>query len=167
MFFVFHPFFPSFHKPQKFSIYLYLGFCSHSLMDFDPFLHLQCVPPHWLSITYTGLPNITRLWNCLPSLPCSNSLLREKTGFHSLSFHSIFALKQYKSASLDSIVLRHWCQNLNFLLDPSHRMCHRLVKLNASKVKLLSPTFKPSVSIPFFPSLFIYACLAQPTFEMS
>ena len=105
--------------------------------------------------------------NCWPSLLCSNPLLSEKTGFHSLSFCSVFALKQCKSASLDSIVLRHWCQNLNFLLEPSHRMYHRLVKLNASEVKLLSPTFKPSVPIAFFASLFIYACLGQPTFEMS
>lgn len=174
--------------------YFYLGFYSQSLrlLDFDPFLYFQCVPSHWLLTTFTG-PLTSRDYGIADkSLLCSNLLLSENSGSgffsssflllpsiplsfslhkhsfpnsHSLSFNYIFWMKESKSASLDSIILKHWYHNLNFLLDCSNRICHWLLKLNTSKITLLSPTFKPFFYS--FASFFIHACLAKSTSEMS
>lgn len=114
-------------------------------------------PPHWLLMTCTGLPNITQLWHCSPALrknPFPQWTYRIWILFHSffshfpflfclysflnshpLSFNYIFCVKEYKSAFLHSFILQHWCQNLNFLLNPSHLMCLWLAKLNTSEVK--------------------------------
>lgn len=67
----------------------------------------------------------------LPFLLCLHSFLNS----HPQSFNYIFCVKDYKSAPLHTTVLKHWCQNLNFLLNPSHLICLWLAKLNTSEVK--------------------------------
>lgn len=160
VFFVFYPFFPS-PQRQKFSAYLYLDFRSHPLMDFDPFLCLQ-VCPHptgskWPAQVSPASPSygtahqhffvkillldettgsaffssILSFSSHLPFLLCLHSFLNS----HPQSFNYIFCVKDYKSAPLHTTVLKHWCQNLNFLLNPSHLICLWLAKLNTSEVK--------------------------------
>lgn len=191
---VFFLFYPFFLLPMSLKTFLFLpgllfpisqtpGFWSISLFS-------MCSIPLALNYLYRS-PNITRLWYCwqvtplfksspqwklriwvllflFPSPPIYPPFLFSSHSFpnsHSLSFNYIFWMKESKSASLDSIILKHWYHNLNFLLDCSNRICHWLLKLNTSKITLLSPTFKPFFYS--FASFFIHACLAKSTSEMS
>ena len=82
-------------------------------------------------ITGSEFSSIPSFSSHLPFLFCLHSFLNS----HPQSFNYIFCVKEYKSGSLHSIVLKHWCQNLNFLLNPSHLMCLWLAKLNTAEVK--------------------------------